>query len=65
MIGNKSSNKVIKKPPQNTSETVGKKRKVLKGKYISPEEKGQIIDELVVTLSINDNLKIGPIKITF
>ena len=27
LIGNKSSNKVIKKPPQNTSETVGKKRK--------------------------------------
>ena len=65
MIGNKSSNKVIKKTTTKYFRDCWKKKEVLKEKYISPEEKGQIIDELVVTLSINDNLKIGPIKITF
>ena len=45
-IGNKIANKITKKSPQNTSETVESETKIRKEKYISPEERKQIIDKL-------------------
>ena len=51
MIGNKIANritKVLKNSQQNNSETVTNEhdKKILKGKYESPEEIQEIIDEL-------------------
>ena len=46
MIGIKYANKITKKLPQNTSETVETKTEILKGRYISPEERKKNIDEL-------------------
>ena len=45
-IGNKIANKITKKSPQNTSETVESETKIRKEKYMSPEKRKQIIDEL-------------------
>ena len=51
LIGNKIANritKVLKNSQQNNSETVTNEhdKKILKGKYVSPEEIQEIIDEL-------------------
>ena len=46
LIGNKISNKTTAKSPQNTSETVNSETEIPIEKYISPEERLQIIDEL-------------------
>ena len=52
MIGNKIANKipgVSKNSPQNNSETVTNERdkEIPKGRYISPEERQKIIDNLI------------------
>ena len=46
MIGNKTADKITKRSSQNTSETVERKAGILKERYMSPEERQQIIDEL-------------------
>ena len=45
-IGNKISNKITKKSQQSTSETTERETEVPKERYISPEERQQITDEL-------------------
>ena len=49
MIGNKIANKITKKSPQNTSETVESETKIPNKRYISLEKRQQIIDELTLT----------------
>ena len=46
LIGNMISNKITKTSPQNTSKTVESETKISKKRYISPEERQNIIDEL-------------------
>ena len=48
LIGNKIANKITasKKSPQDTSETLKSETEISKDRYISPEERQQIIDEL-------------------
>ena len=46
MIGNKSANKITKKSPQNTSETVENEIGMRKGRYISSDQRQKIIDGL-------------------
>ena len=48
MIGNKNANKITKKSPQNTSEMVDSETEIPTERYISPEERQKIIDELRV-----------------
>ena len=43
---NKVANDIPKKSPQNTSETVESETEMLKKRYVYPEERQQIIDEL-------------------
>ena len=46
VIGNKSANKITKKSPQNTSETVENEIGMRKGRYISSDQRQKIIDGL-------------------
>ena len=48
LIGNKNANKITKKSPQNTSEMVDSETEIPTERYISPEERQKIIDELKV-----------------
>ena len=45
-IGNEIAKKITKKSPENTSETVESETEIPKERYISPEEREQINDEL-------------------
>ena len=46
LICNKTANKITKKPPKNTLETVESEPKIPKERYTSPEARQQIIDAL-------------------
>ena len=48
MIGNTITNKISKNPQQNNSETVTNEhdKEILKERYISPEERQEIIEKL-------------------
>ena len=49
LIGNKITNKITKfskKSPQNTSETVKRETEIPRERYISPEERQKVINEL-------------------